>query len=125
MPGKVKIDEHFIGQVRDQLMTIRNQISGVQSGGNPADPGTPKRGFPLKDFALRPSGDAFLPGASLKTRTAAVASQVDEKMKKFDSKLAAHAQALNRVMALGDNVELENTSLADWIKAGGNQSNGM
>ncbi|MEV4759507.1 hypothetical protein AB0J86_31045 [Micromonospora sp. NPDC049559] len=109
----IKIDEHFISTVRDQLMTVRNQISVVRGGVNPNDEAHP-HGMPLSNLAIVPGHANFANGVDLKSKVTTIAGQVDTKLGAFDLKLDKYSQTLDHILASADNVELTNMSLTDY-----------
>lgn len=120
---KVKLDEAFVGTVRDRLRDIRNEIVVVQSGQNPADPKHPQ-GFPLNDINILAGAVGFPAAVALQKTVHDRGTQIHQRLSAQSGRIAAHVQALTRVLDLGDNVELNNVSLADWAKAGGNAGAG-
>lgn len=109
----IKIDEAFIGTVRDVLLGVRNQISVVRGGVNPGDEAHP-HGHPLNALSVVPGGKNFQAGVNLKSKITTIGTQVDGKLGAFDGKLDTYSQRLDQILESGDEVELTNMSLADY-----------
>ncbi|WP_436535631.1 hypothetical protein [Actinoplanes sp. HUAS TT8] len=111
--GNIKVDDHFITEVRDNLSKMRNNVSVVRGGANPLDMAHP-RGGQLANLAVVPGSGNFQSGQDVKARVTAVAGQLDQRLAGIDQKLDKVVQGLDHVLASSDHVELTNMSLTDY-----------
>ncbi|WP_345144291.1 hypothetical protein [Dactylosporangium darangshiense] len=111
--GLIKVDEHFIEEVRDKLEKLRGQVATVRNGVNPNDPGHPT-GLPFNGLATRPGWDNFQPGVALKTKLTSLGGLVDTKLAQFDTKMSTYIQGLTNILATSENLELANTSASEF-----------
>lgn len=115
MAGQIKIDEAFITAVRDKLAGVRNQISVVRGGVNPGNEAHP-HGHPLNNLAVVPGHANFQSAGNLKTKVTGLGTKIDGKLGEFDIKLDTYTQRLDQILESGENVELNNMSLAEYGK---------
>jgi hypothetical protein len=113
MANSIKVDEGFIKEVQGVLAQLRTQIMQVKSGVNP-NQADHTHGGHFNSLAVRPGGDKFESGASLKNKISSLGTSTDQKLSGFDTKLSGYSQGLDHILATSEATESANESYASF-----------
>ena len=115
MPAsKIQVDDGLINDLANKLNLVRNEISLVRNGSNPADSGHP-HGFPLSNVTVIPGGPNWPPGADLRAKVLSIGQQLDQRFTAMDQKLDHYSQVLLNLLRDSDNTEQQNIFLGQFM----------